>query len=121
MPKISQMLNSKYLKKDDVGDGVLVTFRDFKHVNVAQEDSPADMKWVAYFNELEKPLVMNGTNLQVAAAAMGSEDTDDWLGKKIVLYTDPNVSFGGKLVGGIRLRAPKGAKPVTVADDDVPF
>jgi hypothetical protein len=120
MPKVSQMLESKYLKKDDVGEGVLATFRTFKHVNVAQEDQQADMKWVAYFNELEKPLVLNSTNIQVAAMALGSDNTDDWIGKQIVLYVDPNVSFGGKVVGGIRLRAPKG-KAVAKAEDDVPF
>jgi hypothetical protein len=30
-----------------------------------------------------------------------------------VLYHDPNVSFGGKLIGGIRVRAPR-KQPVSV-------
>ena len=49
----------------------------------------------------------------------------DWLGQQIVLYTDPNVSYGGKLVGGIRIRAKrKAAAPAPKADDfddPVPF
>ena len=35
---------------------------------------------------------------------------NDWVGHKIVLYHDPTVSFGGKLVGGIRVRMPRNAK-----------
>jgi hypothetical protein len=61
-----------------------------------------------------------------------------------VLYTDPNVSYAGKIIGGIRVRAPKvktnGAAPVAtkpapkaavpppptdlaneLPDDDIPF
>jgi hypothetical protein len=48
-----------------------------------------------------------------------------------VLYTDPNVSFQGKLVGGIRVRAPKPSTPPPVVharvhtaiedDDSIPF
>jgi hypothetical protein len=60
-----------------------------------------------------------------------SEDTDDWTGKKIVLYNDPNVSYAGKIIGGIRVRAPKvkaaaPVKPMVAAEvfddvSDVPF
>lgn len=52
-------------------------------------------------------MVLNSTNGQIIAQITKSEDTDDWKGWKIVLYDDPNVSFGGKLVGGIRVRAPR--------------
>ena len=45
---------------------------------------------------------MNSTNAELIGNITGSEDTDGWIGRKIVLYKDDNVSFGGKLVGGIR-------------------
>jgi hypothetical protein len=102
---VNQMTPSKYLKQADVPAPALVTVRKFSHDNVAQEGKPEEKKWVMHFDEFESGLVMNSTNLQLAAMAMESEETDDWLGKKIVLYSDPNVSFGGKLVGGLRLRA----------------
>ncbi len=47
------------------------------------------------------------TNGQLIAKITKSEETDAWSGHKIVLYDDPSVSFGGKLVGGIRVRAPR--------------
>lgn len=74
---------------------------------MAKEGSEPEMKYCIIFEELDKPMVLNATNGQIIASITGSEDTDGWPGKKIVLYDDPNVSFGGKLVGGIRCRAPK--------------
>ena len=124
--KTSQMTSSKYLKQDDVGDGKLVTIKGFKRENVAQEGEPPEYKYIMGFEELEKPLVLNSTNIQLAERAMGSDETDEWIGKKLVLYVDPNVSYGGKIVGGIRVRAPKSSKaaPKPVVDelaDDIPF
>lgn len=126
MPKISEMRESKFLKKEDVGKGVLATITGCDQQNVAMQGADPEMKWALHFRELEKPLVLNSTNIQLCAQACGSEDTDDWKGKQIVLYTDPNVSYAGKLIGGIRIRKPKpGAvpppPPEPVADDDIPF
>jgi len=129
MPKISEMRESKFLKKEDVGAGALVTIAGCQQYNVAMEGAPAEHKWCLTFNEQEKPLVLNGTNTQMCAQICGSDDTDDWTGKRIVLYTDPNVSYQGKLVGGIRIRAPKKTAPPPkpaapvqeLSDEDIPF
>lgn len=68
------------------------------------QGQPQEMKWIIHFSEC-KPLVLNSTNGQLIAQALGSPETDDWKGKEIVLYNDPNVSFGGQLTGGVRARA----------------
>lgn len=109
--KISQMMSGKYFKKEDVDEPTMLTIDRFEEENVAKDNQPEDNKWVMYFRDAEKGLVMNTTNLQLAAIAFGSQDTDDWIGKQIVLYHDPNVSFAGKLVGGVRVRGPKKPKP----------
>jgi hypothetical protein len=116
--KIGQMMAGKYLKKEDCDPPTLVTIDRFEEENVAREDQPQDMKWVMYFKDNEKGLVMNSTNLQLAAIAFGTQETDEWIGRSLVLYHDPNVSFGGKLVGGIRVRAPKGQKKPTPNNPD---
>lgn len=131
MPKVSEMLPSSYLKQSDIGDGKLFTIKNFKRENLAPEGEIPEFKWVMFFNEAEKGVVMNSTNIQLCEKIFGSDDTDDWLGKRIVLYVDDNVSFGGKIVGGIRVRKPKSAaaaesvaapKPVVDEfDSDVPF
>lgn len=119
MPNINVLKNSKFLKKEDVGNGVLVTITGCTEVNVAADGAPEELKWCLHFAEVEKPCVLNSTNGQIIAGFIGSDNTDDWVNRKIVLYHDPSVSFGGKLIGGIRARAPRNlqpaAKPATPA------
>lgn len=109
MPHISEMKSSKFLKRTDVGeDGTVCTIASVSQENVAKEGADPEMKWVLHLTNFDKPLVLNSTNAQLIAKFLGSEQTDDWEGKKIILYDDPTVSFGGKIVGGIRVRAFKG-------------
>ena len=110
MPRTSEMRESKFLKKEDVGEGALMTVEGCEQHNVAMQGAEPEMKWCLSFVEADKPLVLNSTNIQLCERVFGSDDTDDWIGKKIVLYTDHNVSFAGKVIGGIRVRAPKVAK-----------
>jgi len=130
MPKTSEMRESKFLKQSDVGRGALATIESCIQMNVAQEGADPSMKWCLTFSDIDKPLVLNSTNIQLCQKILGSDDTDEWIGKRIVLYTDPNVSYQGKLVGGIRVRAPKATAPPPkplathsemLADDDIPF
>lgn len=124
--RIGEMKESKYLKKEDVGTGKLVTIKRLEKSNVSGDNQEPDEKYVLFFNEFDKGMVLNWTNIQLIAHAVGSEETDNWIGKKIVIYEDPNVSYGGKLVGGIRVRAPKpqakaAPQPEPELDDDIPF
>ncbi len=133
---ISALKQSNFLTRAEVGRGVLLTIREITQENVAKTGAPEELRWCLHFDEVEKPMVLNSTNGQIIAGITKSEDTDGWIGHKIVAYDDPNVSFGGKLVGGIRVRAPKAAKTAPVStpakpapspaspqegDDDVPF
>lgn len=109
MPRIGEMIESKFLKKEDVGGerGVLVTIANIGEVNVAQEGAEPVLKWALEFRELDKPMVLNKTNIQACAKACDSDNTDNWMGKQVVLYEDPNIQFAGKITGGIRVRAPR--------------
>jgi hypothetical protein len=144
MPNINVMRESNFLKKEDCDPPILVTIKGVHQENVAKAGAPEELKWCIEFNEAEKPMVLNSTNAQLIAKIVGSEETDNWTGKKVVLYNDPSVSFAGKVIGGIRVRAPKqraaapapAPAPVPIAphpapangpgnpgadDDDVPF
>lgn len=107
MPNIHDLKKSNFLTKNDVTPPKLATIRGYDEANVAKEGAPQEMRWVLHFDELDKPLVLNSTNGQIIAGITKSEDFEGWIGTKIVLYFDPNISFGGRLVGGIRVRAPK--------------
>ncbi len=131
MPKVSEMIISKFLRKEDFDEDRVMTIKSVK-----LEDMPGDagdQKWVLYFREEQKGMALNVTTIRVLEQAYG-DDSDHWVGNKVKVYVDPNVSFQGKLVGGLRLRTPKqGPKPppapVAAAvtsgnedfDDDIPF
>jgi len=121
MPNINQMIESKYLKQSDLDGEVEVTILKVGQLNVAREDAEPEMKWAAKFQEFKKPMVLNSTNLQLLAKACESEESEEWIGKKVVIYADPNVSFGGKLVGGLRVKLPvktKATKPTAKGRHD---
>jgi len=127
---ISKMSNSKYIKKEDVEKPILVTILKIEHEDISQENEPPLYKYIMYFTDYEKPLALNQTNIMLSAHALGSEESDDWIGKNIVLFNDKTVVFNGKL-GGVRIRAPKTPQPVSTStntvqqsdpfDDDIPF
>jgi len=136
---LGDLQTSKFLKRADVGPGTLVTIKKLTQENVAKEGAEPEHKAVLWFHELDKPLVLNSTNGQIIAKITGADQNieKNWLGARIVLFDDPNVSFAGKLVGGIRVRAPKagaklppppvdinddiGSDPIPLQDDDLPF
>lgn len=109
MPHISELKESKYLSKEDCGPGILVTIKGCYQANVAMESQPQELKWILSFVEPYKPMVLNPTNAQLIAQALSLEHTDQWVGKRIVLFNDKTVAFQGKLTGGIRARAPRQA------------
>jgi hypothetical protein len=111
MPKINEMLPSNYLKQSDFDQDYIVTIRSIEQRNIAMDGKPEQLKWLAFFEEFDKPMVLNSTNIQLMAKACGSEDSDDWVGKQVIVYTDPNVSFGGELVGGLRVKPARVAPP----------
>lgn len=128
MPKVSDMIVSKFLRKEDFEEDRVMTIKTVK-----LEDMPGDdgqQKWVLYFREDAKGMALNVTSIRVLEKAFG-DDSDMWVGKRVMVYVDPNVSFGGRVVGGLRLRAPKGRAAVApatkapvvdeFADDDIPF
>lgn len=133
MPDISQMAESRFLKRADVGAGKLLTIESCDQQNVAKKDEAPEMKWCLHFSEIEKPVVLNRTNSELVAQITGERNSDNWGGHKVVLYDDPTISFGGKLVGGIRVRAPRNKTapapskppvselPEDEDPDDVPF
>ncbi len=128
--KAGKMIPSKFLKKEDIDPAKLVTINGLRQANVALDDQPEEMKWTMFFKELDKPMVLNSTNIQLLCKVLDTDETDEWIGKQIVVFNDQNVSFGGKITGGIRIRAQKKKSlmpeeekiaMVAVFDDDIPF
>lgn len=105
MAKIGEMIESKYLKQTDVEDEMTVTVVKVGKANVAKKGDEPELKWLIRFQEFEKPMVLNSTNIKRLAKACDSDDTEGWIGKQVTLYVDPDVEFAGNIVGGLRIRA----------------
>lgn len=103
MPMLNQMLESKYLKQIDVEPPKLVTIKNIYKQLIGEKE-----KWIIAFNEFTKPLASGiTTNLKTLARIFNSENSNDWIGKQVVLYWNPEVEYGGDITGGVRIRAVK--------------
>jgi hypothetical protein len=119
--KWNDLKSRKYLAQDDVGDKArLLTM---SHIGIEavgwgdeQEDKP-----ILYFQETKKGMVLNHVNRSVLEVDLAIDTPDAVEGVKVVLYVDPNVTFGNKRVGGLRLRKPSVNQPDPTAESDDPF
>jgi cation diffusion facilitator CzcD-associated flavoprotein CzcO len=120
--------NSKYMKKEDVPeDGVDLTIKHFTK-EVVKGDSGEEQKAAIHFVEDGyKPLLLNQTNIARIKAATGETTVDGVKGKKVKVFCDPFVEFGGRMVGGVRIKKADAAKVEPVLgtkdapNDDIPF
>ena len=115
--KMSEAFPSKYMKADvDVPEtsDLIVTISHATTERIGQGKEAED-KVILWFHEAEKGLVLNKTNWGLIAKALGSDDTDNWEGKRIALFST-DVQFQSDFVRAIRVRprAP-GGKPVPAA------
>lgn len=98
---INDQFPSKFLKAGDLnGSQIVVTIKDCIVEAIGEDRRP-----VLYFAGKEKGVVLNKTNATNVSEAYGP-DTDEWTGKKVVLYT-AYVDFQGRSVESIRIRKPK--------------
>src|ERR1035437_5821503 len=90
----AEMFPSKYLKAEDFGEGEdrVVTIKDVRQEDFKSRDGKNEMKFVLDFTR-EKGIVLNKTNAAILFKMLG-DDTDDWFGKSITLYTMEVDSFG---------------------------
>jgi len=105
MPDIDTMKTSKYLKKEDVGRGILVTIGSISSEEPNNENRFTATVWFIHFNELQKPLWTNVTHREQIAEYLGSRNSDNWTGQQVVLFHDQSVTNQtGQRVGGIRIK-----------------
>ena len=119
--KAAQFTGGKWLRSSDIEQDTTVTIKDATRETLDGDDGP-EKKLALHFEGDLAPLILNKTNITRLADLLGP-DTDDWVGKKVVLWVDDNVTYGSKTVSGLRIKALKVAKrPVNPdADDSAPF
>jgi hypothetical protein len=121
---INEAFPSKYLKASDLQDREVAVVIG----RIEMETIGTDRRMLLYFNGKDKALVCNKTNATSIAKGYG-QDTDNWIGKPIVLFT-AHVDFKGESVEAIRVKLkPKTAAPAPQGNgnghadlnDEVPF
>ena len=119
MANIDELFPSTWLKATDLRKQ-RVPVR-ISHVKV--EEVGDDKKPVLYFQNATKGLVLNVTNANMIKEITGSNDTDAWRGRSIVLFVT-KVDFQGKRTDAIRVdypdsqaqgTSPAAPRPVPVA------
>lgn len=123
--KTSEMIQSKFLKKEDFPTPTVLSIKGCS----LEEVGRGDTRWVLYFNERTKGIVLNVTKIKQLESSYGGE-TDSWVGRKVKVLHDPTVMMGTQVVGGIKFVMPSGAPapvqapPPPPADefgDEIPF
>lgn len=102
--RFNDMYPSKYLKKEDVTTPIRTTIRSVS-IEELDGDSGKESKPVIFFTSA-KEMVLNKGNGTILYETYG--EPDQWQGKPVEIYVDPNVMFGSKRIGGLRLRIPSG-------------
>ena len=96
--------NGKYLRKEDIPSPVNTSILWIKKEVVTARGKSPETRMVLYFDGLKKGLVLNTTNGDTLAELTGTEDTAEWSDLPVQLWVDPDVTYGGKKIGGIRVR-----------------
>ena len=103
--------DAQYLKKEDLSEPVDTELLWVKEEKVPTPGKGTRTRAVAYFEGLSKGLVLNNSNGETLLEMTGTEDPNEWKDVALQLYVDPDVTYGGKKIGGIRIRKPA---PVSV-------
>ena len=96
-----------------VGRDMILTIKETKEEDVKDEKGKAKTCFVCYFNESEKPMILNKTNCKRIGKLYG-EFIEDWNGKKIQIYATKVNAFGEE-VDALRIRD---FKPESVGIDN---
>jgi hypothetical protein len=116
-----KFINDTYLNESDfyhheTGEVVTIigTISKIENEKVTNPSGKSDELPILHFTEI-KPLVLSAKiNFRNIESALKTGFVEDWIGKRIEIYYDPNVKFGREKVGGVRVKpvAPKSNKPI---------
>ncbi len=94
----------------------VLTIKDWEVVEFKDQKTDILQKKLALIVDDDQKLLLNKENTRTLIEMFGTQETDDWVGREIEVYYEPNVTFGGKRVGGVRVRPPRGEDQNSVFD-----
>jgi hypothetical protein len=115
--KISKMFPKRYATGEDLqGKTITLTIVKITAEKMhPQPNAPEADKWVIYFKEAKKGIILSRTLANQIAEVLGSDETDEWLGKRITVYPQPMTVAGRKVIA-IRAHAAIRGQPAEATD-----
>lgn len=119
MPRVADMFPGRYLsyKQFAEGESAVVTIRRVELERVvaqpprragftgrqqagAPAPASAEPEWIVWFDEFDKPMKLRKSRAGRIELLLGSDNTDDWVGKRIEIYRGW-VQIAGENVEGL--------------------
>jgi hypothetical protein len=95
----------KYLKGSDIAGQEWEVTISGANEEPGYKDGPPRI--AITFHEIEQKLTLNKGNYLMVKENMGTKETDDWIGKKLVLYGTRDQNPQGEMVDVVRIRPPE--------------
>ena len=109
--KLNDLFPRKYATGEDLaGKSVTLTISHLRLEKMIPTPGTAPVeKWVVFFKEAQKGIVLSKTLATQIARAVGSDDTEEWPGKRVTLFPE-TVNVAGQT--RVAIRARQAAAPV---------
>lgn len=86
---------------------VIVTISKLDTDKVTGQQGRKEDCFVVYFNEFDKPMILNRTNAKAIEKVAGSGLVENWVGTQVTLYVEQGVKAFGEVVDALRIRDKK--------------
>lgn len=102
--KVMQQFEKYFSSKSVQEKPFTLTILDCKEIEIQSEGEAAQKKTALFFEEDPRGLVLNKGRAEKLVELFGSDESDEWIGRKIKIVYDKNVKFKGKPIGGIAIQ-----------------
>lgn len=105
MADFETLYPGRFLKKEVLATPKVVRILAVTSTELESESGAKEPKVIVKYKAAdgEGEIVWCKTNAVLTAEALGTREYNEWVGKLITIYNNPNVDLKGKKVGGIRV------------------
>jgi hypothetical protein len=101
---VSELRTDGFVRKEDIPEPRVFQISDVTIDEVKDDRGGMKEKPILHFEgDPVRPMVLNTINIKRLEEAFGRR-TGQWVGQEVELYVDGEVMFGGKKIGGLRVR-----------------
>jgi len=86
---------------------IVVSIKGVGSAKVTGQNGRKEDCFVVYFNEMDKPMILNRTNAKAIEKVAGSGLVEDWVTVRVTLYVEKGVKAFGDIVDALRIRDKK--------------